>query len=422
MFGITTVLIGLMMLGAVTALVGAFAFLRKNTLLGDAISHAVLPGVCLGFLLFEIKDPWLILLGSAFTGFLGLQLIQLLTTRTKLSNDSALAIVTVGFFGVGSALLSFLAKSPSGQQSGLKDYLFGKAATMVHSDLYLIFSIGFIVVCFIAFYLKPLKVLAFNPDFLPSIGFKRARFENLLAILTVLVIVIGLQAVGVVLMSALLIGASAAASYWTRSFRFFLLLSMIFGMLACVLGTLLSLSWDQAPTGPWIVMVLFVFSIITLLFAKERGYFALRSRQKRNQQQIGEENVLKWLYQLTQEREKEKVAVTKLLEKRIVADKLQTVLFSLQRKGWVDVEEQQRVLLTDAGRVEARRIVRLHRLWEVYLTNQLKFKKDHIHGTAETIEHLITEDLELELLAELNRPVLDPHNKNIPYSDDLGAI
>lgn len=409
------VLFGLFMIGGVAGMVGCFAFLRKNTLVGDAVAHSVLPGVAIGFILSGTKNPVMLLLGGIVFGFIAIQTIDYLQRKSKLSADTSIALVTTVFFAFGSVLLSYVSSLPNGHQSGLKDFLFGKAATMTEGDIIVFLISALLVTSVVVLLFRPFKMLTFNRDFAEAQGWKMKNYETLLSLLTVMVIAIGLQAVGVILMSALLIAPAASARYWTNSLVKMMVLAAIFGGMSGIGGGLLSLIGENMPTGPWVVMLLFFFTIMTLLFAPKKGYFAIRYRNRKNEDKMGEENVLKALHQLSEKGVYE-VSIIELLEhRRVDTMQLKRYLNQTQNKGLVGVTSEQAYILTEEGQVEARRIVRLHRLWELYLTSRMNFKEDHIHGTAETIEHLITEDLELALLKELDFPQQDPHKKDIPY-------
>lgn len=409
------VLLGLAVISIVSGVIGCYAFLRKRTLIGDAVSHAVLPGVAIGFMLSGTKDPILLLMGGIFFGFLAIRSIDFINRNSKLSEDTAIALVSTVFFAFGSVLLSVVASSQNGNQAGLKDFLFGKAATLTEFDILVFLSSSAIVlICVLLFY-KPFFLLSFNKDFAQAQGWKTKRYETILSLLTVMVITIGLQAVGVVLMSALLIAPAASARYWTNSLKKMMVISALFGAISGIGGGLLSLLGSNMPTGPWVVMVLFIFTLLTLLFAPNKGYLALRKRAKNNERKINEENVLKLMHQLG-ESGKISVSISEMLDKRRMETSiLSKTIKALKKVNFLIDSDLERIELTQTGKVEAMRVVRLHRLWELYLTQRLKFKEDHIHGTAETIEHLITVELEEDLLKELQYPIVDPHLKDIPY-------
>jgi manganese/zinc/iron transport system permease protein len=409
------VLFGLAVIGAVAGVVGCYAFLRKRALVGDAVAHSVLPGVAVGFMLSGTKDPVYLLLGGLVFGYLSILSIDLIRRKTKLSEDTAIATVSTVYFALGSVFLSFISNAENGGQAGLKDFLFGKAATLTEMDIAVFLIAAFIVLVAVIVFYKPFMLLCFNKDFAQSQGWNVNLYETLLSIMTVLVIAVGLQAVGVVLMSALLIAPAASSRYWTNSLRKMMWISAIFGALSGIGGGLLSLVGEDMPTGPWVIMILFVFTFLTLLFAPDKGYLSIRKRNRSNQNKINEENVMKALQQFKEEGVFT-VSIGAFLEKRKMdTNMLQKTFSKVLDKKWIHLNENG-YSLTEKGDIEAKRVVRLHRLWELYLTKRLNFKEDHIHGTAETIEHLITEELEIELLKELDYPTADPHQKEIPYS------
>jgi manganese/zinc/iron transport system permease protein len=408
------VLIGTGVIGLMTGAIGVFSFLRKKTLVADAISHAVLPGVCLGFMFAQEKDPFALMLGAIIFGWLSVWLIELISTKSKLSEDAAIAIVSTFFFAIGSVLLSMISKSGNTEQSGLKSFLFGNAATMNNFDVQLFIIASIVVIGLIIVLFHPLKIVAFDPSFAQVKGIKVGFLTVLLSVLTVLTVAIGIQAVGVVLMSALLIAPAATARYWTNRLAKMIVLASLIGGFSGVFGVIFSTVGSDMPTGPWIVTTLFLFTITTLLFAPKKGWLSIRSINKQNRLKMMRENTLKLFYQL-KEQGNNKISIIQLLEKRPVdTSQLEMILrLLIKEKLLIKIDNSYR--LTEEGILEGRRVVRLHRLWELYLTKRMNFKEDHIHGTAETIEHMITPEIEAELLKELDFPNEDPHNKSIPY-------
>jgi manganese/zinc/iron transport system permease protein len=412
------VILGVAVIGFIAGVIGVFSFLRKKTLVADAISHAVLPGVCVGFIFAGTKDPLVLMLAAVIVGWLSVWMIDTIVRTTKLTEDSAIAIVSIFFFASGSVLLSYISKSQNAEQTGLKNFLFGNAATMTELDVNVFVVVALFLLAFVILFFKQFKLFCFDEAFSKVIGIPVKSIEFLLSTLTVLTVAIGIQAVGVVLMSALLIAPAAAARYWTNKLYLMVVLSGMFGMFSGVFGVFISTLKDGMPTGPWIVTVLFFFTISTLLFAPKKGWFSIRKLNQMNKYKILEENTLKVLYQYL-EVGKKQVNSMALLEKRPVdTTELEKVLARLSKKGFI-VHHKNGFELTQIGESESMRIVRLHRLWELYLTKRMKFKDDHIHGSAETIEHLITPEIEVELLKELGYPTEDPHNKTIPYDNGI---
>ena len=408
------VVFGVAVIGFISGVVGVFSFLRKKTLVADAISHAVLPGVCVGFLFAGTKDPVILMTAAVVVGWMSVWMIDIIVRTTKLKEDAAIAIVSTFFFSIGSVLLSYISKSENAEQTGLKNFLFGNAATMTDLDVNVFVIVSLVILLVVVLFFKQFKLFCFDEAFSKVIGLPVKSIEFLLSTLTVLTVAIGIQAVGVVLMSALLIAPASAARYWTNKLSLMLVIAGFFGLFSGVFGVVVSTFKEEMPTGPWIVTILFLFTILTLLFAPKKGWFSIKKLNDFNKFKVMEENLLKVFYQYLEEG-KEKLVIMDILEKRPVdTTDLEKVLSRLMKKRYL-LKQGQHYRLTSNGRIEAMRIVRSHRLWELYLTQRMKFKEDHIHGSAETIEHLITPDIELELLKELDFPKEDPHKKAIPY-------
>lgn len=408
------VLLGVAVIGGVSGMVGCFAFLRKKTLVGDAISHSVLPGICVGFIFAGTKDPLALMTGSLLFGWLSVWFIDYISRIRKLSEDTAIALTSTFFFALGSVMLSFISHSTNSEQSGLKDYLFGKAATMTTFDVEVFGFVFILIIILIILFFKPFQLISFNIDYARSIGVKVNRVEFLISTLTVLAVAIGIQAVGVVLMSALLIAPAATARYWTHKLTRMIFLSTFFGIFAGIAGVMLSTIKDNMPTGPWIVCSLFVLTFLTLIFAPNRGWYSIYKRNKQNIKKIANENVLKTFFHLKEEGKTLVVPEELMARRNMDTELVEITIKRLIKLNFVE-RSDFKYKLTDTGEKEAARIVRSHRLWEMYLSKRMNFKEDHLHDSAESIEHLITPEIEEELMKDLDFPVEDPHNKKIPY-------
>lgn len=408
---------GTFLLSVSAAVVGSFTFLQKRSLVGDAVAHSILPGLALAFLISGTKDPWWLLLGALISGWLSLMVMDYLSRRTKLSQDTAIASVLSVFFGLGILLLTYIQNQASGHQSGLDQFMFGQAAAMSKQDLWVYMGLSILLIAISILFYKEFKLISFNPDFAISIGLPVRLLRILQNSLMVLAIALGIQAVGVVLMAALLITPSAAARSYTDRLRSMILIASLIAGVSALIGTAISFSAPGMPTGPWIVMGLSVIALISLFLAPNKGILSRVLLQRRNQRKISDENVLKAFYhfgerQGTLAKWMELEDLNKVREFRL--EELQAALKRLLRKGHL-LRQGGRYQFSRAGLDEARRIVRLHRLWEMYLTTRLRLKSDHIHPIAETMEHIITPEIEAQLLEDLDYPEKDPHQSPIPY-------
>lgn len=291
-YTLRNIALGAAILGAVSGILGSFALLRRQSLLGDALSHAALPGVCLAFIISgQSKSPLVLLLGAAIAGWLGAALLTVIVRNTRIKEDAAMGIILSVFFGVGYLILSVLQHSAGSAQAGLDSYLFGRAASLVANDVQTMALLGVIAVGITLLFFKEFKVLAFDPDFLATQSFPVRGLDILLTSLIVIAVMIGLQTVGVVLMSAMLIAPGAAARQWTNRMGVMLGAAVIVGALSGVTGAVISLI-GEIPTGPAIILTLTAFTLISFLFGSERGLVWAWLRMRRAQSSIRVESVL----------------------------------------------------------------------------------------------------------------------------------
>ena len=292
--------LGTAVLGAVCGMLGSFAVLRRQSLLGDAISHAALPGIALAFLLTGTKQTHFLLLGALISGLLGTFWIKSIVKKTRLKNDTALGLILSLFFGFGMLLLTFIQKLPNANQAGLDKYLFGQAATLMVQDVYVMIGVTGVSLFFLLLFWKELKLLLFDPDYTLTLGFNTRFLDILITSFIVLAIVLGLQTVGVVLMSAMLLAPAAAARQWTNSLSVMIFLAAVFGAFSGVLGTAISASQNNLSTGPIIVLVAAGLVLLSFVFAPQRGLLARRIRFYRNRKELNLRKTLSVMYHIAQ--------------------------------------------------------------------------------------------------------------------------
>ena len=280
------VAVGAALLGTVSGALGTYAVLRRQSLLGDAISHAALPGIAIAFLLTGSKAPLILVLGAAVAGWLGTLLIMSVVRLTRIKYDSALGIVLSTFFGFGLVLHTLIQRTGNANQAGLDTFLFGQAATILERDVLTIGILGGVAIIITFVFWKELKLLVFDEGFAASLGFSTRALDILLTSLLVIAIVLGLQAVGAVLMSAMLVAPAVAARQWTNRLSVMMLLAGGFGALAGVGGTIISSSAARIPTGPTIVLCATLVVGFSIVFAANRGLLWDRMRQQRNRRNL----------------------------------------------------------------------------------------------------------------------------------------
>ena len=353
-YTLRTVALGSAALGITSGALGTFAVLRRQSLLGDAISHAALPGVALAFLLTGSKAPLVLVAGAALAGLVGTLLVMAVTRTSRVKYDSALGIVLAVFFGAGLVLLTFIQRRPDASQAGLDRFLFGQAAGLLQRDLVTMAVLGGIALAVMLLVWKELKLLVFDPDFGASLGFPMRALDVLLTSLLVIAIVIGLQTVGVVLMAAMVIAPAAAARQWTNRLGLVVGGAAAFGALAGVAGSVLSAETERLPTGPTIVLCVTAVVVVSLLFAARRGlvWTALRARRDRRRLRLAA--VLDDLVALERQHP-DAVRGHSAAVLSVMSGGAHASLEELERRGHVRRLGDDEWALTEAGREEAKR-------------------------------------------------------------------
>ncbi|MDL4840394.1 metal ABC transporter permease [Aquibacillus rhizosphaerae] len=265
------VLFGSLLLGCASGIIGSFVLLKKQSLISDAMAHAALPGVCIVYIIFEIKSVPMLLIGATITSLIATQSIQTIIKHSKIKSDAAIGIIISVFFGFGIVLLTFIQQNSSGNQAGLDSFIFGQAASLVRSDIQLITVGSLLLVILTTLFFKEFKISIFDPLFAKGIGLPVTFFNGVLLALVVGVVVIGIQMVGVVLIAALLITPPLAARYWTERLGMMAILAGVFGAISGASGAVLSTMIANLPTGPMMVLSASLIFLLSLLFGSKKG-------------------------------------------------------------------------------------------------------------------------------------------------------
>jgi manganese/zinc/iron transport system permease protein len=353
-YTLRTVALGSAALGLVAGALGTFAVLRRQSLLGDAISHAALPGIVLAFMLTGSKASLVLILGAALAGWIGTLAVMAVVRLTRVPEDSALGIILSVFFGFGLVLLTYVQRMPTAAQAGLDRFLFGQAATLLEREVVVIAALGALALGAVLVFWKEFKLLSFDPDFGAALGFPMRRVDILLTTFLVIAIVIGLQAVGVVLMSALVVAPAAAARQWTNSLAVMVVLAGLFGALAGVTGAVASATAVHIPTGPAIVLAATAVVIFSLTLAPERGLAWAAARARRARRAILADAVLADLDALAAQHEGEHAHELAVLQAmRAGRGSVSRTLAVLASLGLARRDEADRWTITPAGRRRA---------------------------------------------------------------------
>jgi len=345
-YTLRTITLGTAVLGAICGMLGSFAVLRKESLLGDAISHAALPGIALAFLITGAKDTNVLLLGALVSGLIGTFWIRGITKNTVLKSDTALGLILSLFFGFGMLLLTYIQKQPNANQAGLDKYLFGQAATLVEKDVQLMVIVTGISLFVLLLFWKEFKILLFDADYTKTLGFNTGIIDILITFFIVLAIVLGLQTVGVVLMSAMLLAPAAAARQWTNSLGMMVFLAALFGAFSGVFGTAISASENNLSTGPVIVLVATVFVLISFVFSPGRGLLFREIRFRNNRRDLHLKKTLQFMYGIAKNHDNiSHPHAIKILNN--FQGFTRRSLKQLEEKEWITIVNQQWALTQD---------------------------------------------------------------------------
>jgi manganese/zinc/iron transport system permease protein len=300
-YTIQTVAMGAALLGISSGVLGCFAVLRKQSLLGDTLSHAALPGVCLGFMIAGTRDLGSIMAGALFTGAAAALIVLALTRMSRLKTDAALGIALGVSFAIGVVLLTYIQGTGNASQGGLDSFLFGQAAAILRSDLWIMGGIALAALVLVSALWKEFKLVAFDPGFAVSLGMPVVVIEMAMTTMVALAVVVGLQMVGVVLMTAMIIAPAVAARQWTRRLGTMVVLAAVFGVVAGVTGAVLSATARGLATGPLIVLVISGIVLVSLMISPERGLVWEMVRHWRDRRSLRGRQVLMTLHALAEE-------------------------------------------------------------------------------------------------------------------------
>ena len=294
-YTVRVVALGGALLGLISGVLGSFAVLRRESLMGDALSHAALPGVALAFLAAG-KDLGGLLIGAGIASWLAARFVAVLLSTTRLKQDAAMGIALAGFFAAGIALLAYIQSIPDASQAGLDHFIFGQAAAIVESDVMLISGVGAVCLLLLALFWKEIKLVTFDVEFASVNGFRVGVVNTLLSTLIVVAIVLGLQLAGVILMVGLLIAPGIAARQWTHKLNQMVILAGVFGAFAGGMGAVMSAVDSDIPTGPMIIVAAFALALLSISLAPGRGLAWRWRRQRIEARRFARHHALSDLY------------------------------------------------------------------------------------------------------------------------------
>lgn len=413
------VVIGTTLLGLAAGLIGTFLVLRKRALLSDTLSHATLPGIALAFILMTLltgdgKQLLALIGGAAIFSVFGTASVLVIQRFSRLKDDAALGIVLSVYFGLGIALMGMATRMDAGNAAGLSSFIYGKTASMLFSDALLIAITALVAAIACIAFFKEFSLVCFDADFGRTQGWPVTRIDLLMMTLVVLVTVIGLQAVGLILVVALLIIPTASARFWTHRLRAMLGLSGLFGALSGLLGSGISALMANLPAGAIIVLVASSFFVVSMIFGSARGLLRLGLDRLRLRRKIMNENLLRdlheWRETLTDGDNRAPRAGALLRRRAWSSGNLKRTLRRLNRQGLIHQPNDGTIRLSDSGKAAAREIVLRHRLWETYLITHADVAPSMVDLSADRIEHVLDADLiqRLKDLIETGKTIEPP--------------
>lgn len=397
------------LLGVAAGLIGSFLLLRKRSLMGDALSHATLPGVAIAFAVMvgfggTGKSLPGLLLGATLSGVAGILTMLLIRNTTRLRDDVAMGFVLSVFFGVGVASLQMVQSMPGASAAGLESFIYGKTASMVQSDFLLIAIVAGVASLVSILFLKEFLILCFDDAYARAQGWPTLALDVLLLGLVTAVTVIGLQAVGLILIIAFLITPATAARFWTQRLLPMMLLSAAIGGASGWLGASISALTPDLPAGAVIVLVAASLFLFSMLFAPPRGVIPRLFRQYRLRRKVDRQHFLRAAYEIL-ENGRGNVTVSNspfslsaLQAKRTWSPReLRKILRIAKREDHLEPEKPGMLRLSESGYGEAARVTRNHRLWETYLIHYADIAPSHVDRDADLVEHILGPELVEEL-------------------------
>ena len=400
-YTLRSVALGGALLGAFSGMIGCFAVLRRQSLMGDALSHAALPGVALAFLVAGRALP-VLLIGAAAAGWVAVQFITSITRTTRIKQDTAMGMALAAFFAMGIVLLSYIQQRPDASQAGLDKFIFGQAAAIVQSDILLVAAVGSASLLVLALFWKEFKLITFDPEFARANGFRLRLLEAMLSSLIVVAIVLGLQLAGVILMVGMLIAPAVAARQWTNDLGQMLILAGAFGAFGGASGAIISGVDVGMPTGPLIIVVMFLIVALSISFAPERGFIWSQLRQRRIQRRFASQNVLGDIYQHAQQHKDLSYPSPAKLLQNLRGPMANGAIQSLSHDGLIEAAGEG-WRLTEDGIHHAEDAIENQALWDLYRQHHVELGLPTLPEDRQQDIHALLPAKALDALRQMGR-------------------
>jgi manganese/zinc/iron transport system permease protein len=424
-------LVGVLAAGA-CALPGVFLVVRGMGLMGDAISHAVLPGIAVGFLVSGSRDSVWMFLGAAIAGVIAAVLTQVLHSVGKVERGAAMGTVFTILFSLGLVLMVRTADSvdidPHCVLYGAIELtpidttpIMGVAVPRAIMPIVVVLLISMATISLLW---KELRIVSFDPALAKALGYNAGVLQQVIMVLTAATCVACFEAVGSIMTVAFIVAPAATALLLSQRLIVVVPLAMVLGGVGAVLGhvgaivlppVFFGAGVDTSSSGMMAVAGSTLF-VLAVLFAPGRGVVARRLALRRLVRVVAIEDALGLLYRLGERGEPTGDARVRALlvgDVRVGPGRIERVLEALQGRGLAEVHNGNWVL-THKGTAEGAGLVRAHRLWETYLAARSAVPSSHLHTAAEQLEHVTGPDLAGALAQAVGNTHIDPHGRVIP--------
>ena len=396
------------LVGLMCGILGCFIVLRNMSLIGDALSHAVLPGIFFSFLLVGYSTIGFFV-GSTIAGLVSALAISWIQQNVKTKNDAAIGIIFTAMFSIGVMGISWL-NQREGVHLDLKDFLFGNVMGISNEDIFLTFGVTIYTLVCVALLYRYLFITTFQPTIAETMGISAKAVHYFLMLLLSFAIVASLRTVGVILVVAMLITPAATALLLSERLKFVLVISALLGILSSVSGLFVAIIFDTTP-GPAMTLCATAFYFLAVIFSPSQGLLFKYNQNRVERKRILREDILRQVIKLNS---KGGMGVDDLSARLgLSIEKIRKYVIVMSRSTLLDYNNDK-IILTQEGIAKAEQLVRAHRLWETYQVNKMGLSSDQIHNEADKIEHFLSDELLDEIDKELGFPTRDPHDSPIP--------
>lgn len=400
-------LIASSLVGLMCGVIGSFMVLRNMSLIGDALSHAILPGIFVAFVLVGYSSVGFFIgtLMAALISAVGITWIQ---NNVKTKNDAAIGIIFTFMFSIGVIGISYL-NNQQGVHLDLKDFLFGTILGVSDEDILITTIVTIYVISSVVILFRYLFITTFQPTIAQTMGISTKLIHYFLMLLLSFAVVAALRTVGIILVVAMLITPSATALLLSNKLKYVVILSGILGLVSAIVGLLAAIALNTTP-GPAMCVVATLFYFIAVFLSPSKGLIFKYLRNRKQDRTIEKEDIIKYLYKRKSISEDSVAAMASQLG--IKTGNIKKHFHVLKRDGLILMSDQ--IQLTAKGNSSGEKLVRAHRLWETYLVDKIGLDDQEIHEEAEKYEHLLTAELLDQLDLKLGYPTTDPHGSPIP--------